>query len=85
MAKRVNGEGSYYVRNDTVKFIITINGERKQFYGKTKQSAYNKYIEYVKNAEHKKPKSKQTFSEIMNKWWERNSITKSGGNKKTMN
>lgn len=82
MAKRVNGEGSYCVRGDTVRFRITIDGEQKQFYGKTKQSAYNKYLEYIKNAEHEKPKSKQTFSEIMNKWWERNSITKSGGNKR---
>lgn len=68
--KRVNGEGSYYVRDDTVKFIITIDGKRKQFYGSTKKKAYDKYINYLKEVKEHKPKSTYTFAAVIDLWWE---------------
>lgn len=79
--KRVNGEGSYYVRDDTVKFIITIDGKRKQFYGSTKKKAYDKYINYLKEVKEHKPKSTYTFAAVIDLWWERYSVTKKNGNK----
>lgn len=79
--KRVNGEGSYYIRDDTVKFIITINGKRKQFYGITKKKAYDKYIDYLKEAKKHKPTSTHTFTDVIDLWWERYSLTKKDGNK----
>lgn len=79
--KRINGEGSYYIRNDTVKFIITIDGKRKQFYGSTKKKAYDKYINYLKKTEKHEPTSTHTFADVIDLWWERYSTTKKDGNK----
>lgn len=79
--KRVNGEGSYCIRDDTVKFVITVDGKRKQFYGSTKKKAYNKYIDYLKEAKKHKPTSTHTFADVIDLWWERYSVTKKDGNK----
>lgn len=80
--KRVNGEGSYYIRDDTVKFIITVDGKRKQFYGSTKKKAYDKYINYLKETKkHKSITSTHTFADVIDLWWERYSVTKKDGNK----
>lgn len=57
----------YYVRPDGLhESIITINGKRKAFRGKTDREVWNKIKAYREEAEH--PKT-VPFSEIARDWW----------------
>lgn len=84
MVKRANGEGSWIQKNikGTIYqcFKITIDKERKYFYGKTRKEATEKYKKYLEQntIDSNKDIQKMTFSEYANKWlfeWRKQNIS----------
>lgn len=47
MANRVKGEGGYDKHGNYIRFRITINDKSKEFFGKTKKEAHDKYLRYI--------------------------------------
>lgn len=68
MAKRMNGEGTWgKTRQNGYEyeyFQITINGERKKFYGKTRTEAQKKYKAYLNEREKSPKKTTYTLRQI---------------------
>lgn len=70
MANRVKGEGGYDKHGNYIRFRITINGKSKEFFGKTKKEAHDKYLRYIEeNPDGKAVAKKLTFGDCAEKWY----------------
>lgn len=70
MSKRIRREGSYSKYKYGVRFSITIDGVRKQFYGKTETKAHDKYLEFLnQKSEEKNQNTHCSFGDYAQKWF----------------
>lgn len=70
MANRVKGEGSYDKHGNYIRFRIHINGKSKEFFGKTKKEAHDKYLIFIEtNQDCRIAAKKVTFGEYVEKWY----------------
>jgi len=69
--RRKPGEGSYKERaNGTYEYRVSVGSALKSFYGRTKDDAFAKYEQYLRDNPHGPPRldQLQPFNELLNLW-----------------
>lgn len=63
------GKGSYSDYRGKRRLAISIDGKRKEFYGKTDKECYEKYIQYISAYKSETPTKTILFSTVIDKWY----------------
>lgn len=63
------GKGSYSDYRGKRRLAISIDGKRKEFYGKTDKECYEKYISFISAYKEETPTKAILFSTVIDKWY----------------